>query len=1170
MTIISKLWQHFLDDDVESFRNVLANPTSVLPKDLRPPGADASAIVGSIDINALDCYGRTLLHHIASSGKPTAGKFAQAIFTVPQLDIHIQDLESGWNALHRALYTGNASIAHMLLAKDAQQAREFKKGKGKGKAAALGLISVKDHEGNTPLEVYGQTIKIRELNGDEKARRCFTWSPDRYEDVCDYGVGEQMDFDHDVVKMDHVKPTIDVEGDEVFTFGSNKNFSLGLGDHDDRQFPERASVVRPDELLHRFYREHQQRKLHQRGTAAHHEEIEDATSVQDIPMVVRSRPIHYQDVVMSKLHTAILTSDPTSNLYMTGFGPGGRLGTGDQGTRFSFVCIDSGGLTGKRVVSVALGQDHSIAITDRGEIFTWGTNKYGQLGYSVPHARGAVNDNVPVQTSPRQIFNPLKKEVVLGAAASSVHSAVFTNNGLYTFGKNEGQLGFMDADARSLESQTIPRRVGASLLNSPIKMVSAIDRATTVLLENHEVWVFTHYGYAKIIYPLDGPNKIINYSNLRARYGDKLNYISKITSGGNTVCALSNFGEVYSIDLTSKITESSSPGSSTTKPTKIRNALPPPSRVWVLKKGHMAARDVAVGQDGSIILCTESGSAWRKERRVKAKRDGASSKNHDFKFVRVPGLSRVVAVRSNAFGAYSIIQRGTDVTKKQILEPEKSLWKEMYMLLPSHVREALSSRHSQLLTYTAEGIMESAEIDLATEEKELLDRCKHVSVEVSMHKYGGRLLRLRSSTCPDVNLPVHQFILYARSPVLAQLLESLRSSRNESVPDVLNISYDGAGQTTITLHDADFLAMFNFWLYLYCDRVYSIWTVGRHVTEYIQRCRKIRMDVMKIASALEMPGLERAVRVQTVPSKELHRDLERAIMDDRFFDDADVVIKLDGEELKAHSEVLCQRSLFFKNMFSGRSHGQLLDARRLQFQGQPFPVYLEHINPTVFQFVYHYLYTDADEDLFDDVRCDELEDLVDLILDVMSVADELMIDRLAQICQKWLGKYANNQNVCHYLNVVSPYLVGSFKKAGLEHICINLATMLENRFLDVLDADLLAELNGVCQENQSARYPNSRERNSEKFWRIYHPQLWNSIAREKRRHIDAMRVRSRLREYEFRERRLRPGETVSRPAKAKPEAPALHFSQPPESQPEQKAKSIWSTNDLMFEMDEDT
>ncbi|KAI5308948.1 hypothetical protein KEM55_004442, partial [Ascosphaera atra] len=394
MTIISKLWQHFLDDDVESFRNVLANPTSALPKDLRPPGADASAIVGSIDINALDRYGRTLLHHIASSGKPTAGKFAQAIFTVPQLDIHIQDLESGWNALHRALYTGNASIAHMLLAKDAQQAREFKKGKGKGKASALGLISVKDHEGNTPLEVYGQTIKIRELNGDEKARRCFTWSPDRYEDVCDYGAGEQMDFDHDVVKMDHVKPTIDVEGDEVFTFGSNKNFSLGLGDHDDRQFPERASVVRPDELLHRFYREHQQRKLHQRGTA-HLEEIEDATSVQDIPMVVRSRPIHYQDVVMSKLHTAILTSDSTSNLYMTGFGPGGRLGTGDQGTRFNFVCIDGGGLAGKRVVSVALGQDHSIAITDRGEIFTWGTNKYGQLGYSVPHARGAVNDNVP-------------------------------------------------------------------------------------------------------------------------------------------------------------------------------------------------------------------------------------------------------------------------------------------------------------------------------------------------------------------------------------------------------------------------------------------------------------------------------------------------------------------------------------------------------------------------------------------------------------------------------------------------------------------------------------------------------------------------------------------------------------------------------------------------------
>jgi hypothetical protein len=42
---------------------------------------------------------------------------------------------------------------------------------------------------------------------------------------------------------------------------------------------------------------------------------------------------------------------------------------------------------------------------------------------------------------------------------------VFSTSGLYTFGKNEGQLGLVDSDARSLEVQTTPP-VGTRVLNS--------------------------------------------------------------------------------------------------------------------------------------------------------------------------------------------------------------------------------------------------------------------------------------------------------------------------------------------------------------------------------------------------------------------------------------------------------------------------------------------------------------------------------------------------------------------------------------------------------------------------------------------------------------------------------------------------------------------------------
>ncbi len=47
-----------------------------------------------------------------------------------------------------------------------------------------------------------------------------------------------------------------MDGDEIFAFGSNKNISLGFSDHDDRQFPERVFLKRPESLIRRFYEEY--------------------------------------------------------------------------------------------------------------------------------------------------------------------------------------------------------------------------------------------------------------------------------------------------------------------------------------------------------------------------------------------------------------------------------------------------------------------------------------------------------------------------------------------------------------------------------------------------------------------------------------------------------------------------------------------------------------------------------------------------------------------------------------------------------------------------------------------------------------------------------------------------------------------------------------------------
>ncbi|GCB20486.1 BTB/POZ domain-containing protein 1 [Aspergillus awamori] len=1194
----SKLWGFFFYDDVESFRRFLATATYTSGSQRTgtggaspfKPGSPGSVIAsspgtstksrkltgtspgtpipdrgGSLrpgktlsreELNARDHHGRTLLHHVTSSSKDTAIEFAIALLEIPALDIYAQDWESGWTALHRALYAGNATIAQALMARDMRDATDFSKASNPGHPSG-GLIKIKDREGYSPFDVYGATIATRDIKSISS--RTTAQDPlltdmdnsDAASDVSSHGEG--LDEDPRSARS-IMKPRINLSGDEVFTFGSNKNLNLGVGDQDDRQYPERVTLKRPEHLLQRFYREF----LEQRSDDDRVDSDQESGHQTDLPALVKNKPIKIQNIVMSKLHTAILTTDPESNLFLCGFGPGGRLGTGDESTRFSFVCIDSGGLVNRRVISVALGQDHTLAITDRGEIFSWGSNKYGQLGYSLPRSNN--RDDVPIQNSPRQIFNPFKKEAILGAAASAIHSVVFSTSGLYTFGKNEGQLGLVDSDARSLEIQTTPRRVGASLFSAPIQSVSAIDQATAVLLQNHEVWVFSQYGYSKLLFPLDVSSRFIKDSFMATRYGSSVNEIVQVKSGGNTICALSSFGEVYTVQVNK--TEHPPISTSTTNPSKTRNSLSQPTRVWSIKKAHMAAADVDVGQDGSIVICTVSGSAWRKEKRGKTK-DGASK---DYKFARVPGLSRVIGVCSNAFGAYAAVQRDSEVTKEQINVDKSTLWKDLLPLSPfkslqetivpgSHNDEKDAHADMEPAIAIRRAVMSSSEIEPL--------------FQTSQSRAPTGTVWLGTSQS-DIHIPVHEFILTGRSMVLRKAFQDFRSTDHASVPDILTIQHDGRGQTHVIIHAVDVLTVLNIAFFVYTDSILDVWQQVRYSPESASRYRQVRSEVMRIASHLGFSTLERAARLMIEPTKSLKADMERAIRDPAFFDSADVVIELNGSEVKAHSQVICQRCPFFNALFFGRSEGMWLLARRADSEHM-VRIDLRHFEPHVFKFVLRYMYADTEAELFDDVRSRDLEDFIDLVLDVAFVANELMIDRLAQICQKMLGMFVNTRSVCHLLNAIAPCFVTEFKDAALEYICLNLEDLLANRLLEDLDDVLLGALDAVCRDNQMTSFPVSRGRNTEEYVFEKYPEVVSLIEEDRKRRIDSMRIRSRLNRIDASEGKPRMMNSdkaaVSPLAQRVKATPTKDSSTPASSSP--LLKSRQSVGDLMFQMDDE-
>ncbi|KAJ2986672.1 hypothetical protein NUW58_g4917 [Xylaria curta] len=968
------------------------------------------------------------------------------------------------------------------------------------------LIKTKDHEGNSPFDLYNATIALRSLKIAEERSHSEDES-----DTDEVIVGNEAQY---LIKSSGL-------GGELFTFGSNNNLSLGVGHEDDRQYPERIYLERPDHLIHHLYDQ-------QLSAQGHRFTSEDSSSrnLVDIPALVRNSSLAIQDVVLSKYHTAILTTDPFSNLYVSGLGRGGRLGLGDENTKLNFTPVQ-GGLSDKKVTAVALGQNHTLAITSEGELWSWGSNCYSQLGYALPPP--IKPDEEPVSIAPRQVFGPLKKEMILGAAASSIHSVVHTGSSLFCWGKNVGQLGLMDADSRSLEVQNTPRKVAATLISSHssvVSAISAIDRATCCLFGDRSLVIFTSYGYKTI-----DLRSAASSSNLSLQqsiqfssaspYDSRRREIHQIASGGDTIAAITGSGDLFTMQLSYNY-DSDQLTASTTNPSKIKDAITTPQCVWNSRKD--GANSVGVGENGSVIISTQSGAVWRRIRRTKAqdtKSSGPSEhKRKDFKFQRVPYITDVTAVRSSAFGAYAAVRKDCDVTRDQLEIPQPTLWDDVSPLLPLRGFKARNSKSRENKDtwkfQNPEKLKEQVDdlsYEILTSTNLEDDLATHFGDWAAADQTLSAVIRSASNT--KLSLPVHSWILSARSTILRAGLQRCRETGHYEITDLLTIKEE-QGRTIIEFTwNLDIIALLNIIVFVYCDTVIPAWNFTRQASPLAYRYRQIRTDVMKMATRLGMPKLEAAARMQTTPSRSMNLDFQDAINDPIFLEDGDALLELDGDEIAVHSTMLCQRCPWFQGLFNGRSRGKWLESRRAaQDDSDLVNIDLRHMDPESFHYVLQYLYADVGEELFDSVVADSIDHFSELVMDVMSIANELMLDRLSQICQNIIGRFVSTRNISTLLNLISPCSVTEFKEKGLEYICLQMEAMLENHLLDDLDEDLLHELDEIVRNNQLARAPFARSGRAELLIHEQNPELADDIYEERQVRVKDMAFRAFLKDDE--------------------------------------------------------
>ena len=135
-------------------------------------------------------------------------------------------------------------------------------------------------------------------------------------------------------------------------------------------------------------------------------------------------------------HNMVLTSDGT--VYAWGWNYHGQLGNNTKTNSNTIVAVQTIGtpLAGKKIVKIAAGQGHSLALTDDGRVYTWGRNDTGQLGNNA-----TTDAMLPVAVT--VTGTPMNNKTIIEIASGARHSLAIDSSGkVYAWGHNSsGQLG---------------------------------------------------------------------------------------------------------------------------------------------------------------------------------------------------------------------------------------------------------------------------------------------------------------------------------------------------------------------------------------------------------------------------------------------------------------------------------------------------------------------------------------------------------------------------------------------------------------------------------------------------------------------------------------------------------------------------------------------------------
>lgn len=236
---------------------------------------------------------------------------------------------------------------------------------------------------------------------------------------------------------------VTTQAGELFAFGRNQNGQLGLGSTDDQLSPQLVSALQGQQVI-------------SVATGAEHSVATTSTGEvwawgwgrygnlgnghqedRHLPTrVLGLDGVHIVHANCGWRHSVVVSG--TGQIYTFGWSKYGQLGHGDNGDRLTPAMVEA--LQDRNIVCVAGGWRHTVAADDKGNLYAWGWNKFGQLGL------GDLDDrNAP---TPITKMSGMRTRLL---ACGWRHTLAVTETGqVYTWGRGvSGQLGHGMEEDRS-------------------------------------------------------------------------------------------------------------------------------------------------------------------------------------------------------------------------------------------------------------------------------------------------------------------------------------------------------------------------------------------------------------------------------------------------------------------------------------------------------------------------------------------------------------------------------------------------------------------------------------------------------------------------------------------------------------------------------------------------